>query len=58
MDAWTHNLPVAGPMVSGAVMGDLRVSQPSSLPSWSAKIIGMEHLLVVVETARQLRIVA
>jgi hypothetical protein len=38
-------------------MGDLRVSQPSSLPSWSAKIIGgMEHLLVVVETARQLRI--
>ena len=40
MDAWTHNLPVAGPMVSGALMGDLRVSQPSSLPSWSAKIIG------------------
>jgi hypothetical protein len=47
----THNLPAAGPMVSGAVMGDLRVSQPSSLPSWSAKIIGgMERLPIPVET--------
>jgi hypothetical protein len=51
MDAWTHNLPVAGPMVSGAVMGDLRVSQPSSLPSWAAKIIGgMGRALLMVET--------
>jgi hypothetical protein len=46
-------------MVSGAVMGDLRVSQPSSLPSWSAKIIGgMGRVLIVLKMVGRLRIVA
>jgi hypothetical protein len=40
VDERTHNLPVAKPAVSGAVLDNLRVSQPCGWPSWSAKIIG------------------
>jgi len=37
-------------------MGDLRVSQPSSLPSWPAKIIGVRRALC--ERATGLRVIS
>jgi hypothetical protein len=49
-----------GPVVRGAVMGDLRVSQPSDRPTCSAKIFGRETVdsasgaasLILIEQGR------
>jgi hypothetical protein len=51
-DDWTHNPPVARLVVDGAVMDDLRVSQPSGQPTRSTRIFGDLHVVLHLSTGR------